>query len=126
MMLVSRALRCQYALVHSIITRVVHTSSAVPVSLQMKNLIDEKRSNEALSLFDANTRQRAPNNMEITQALKACAQIRNVERGTAIHRALSMDSSNDPFIQTSLINFYSEHIGMQPFPSSVCCSSAVW
>jgi hypothetical protein len=71
----------------------------------MKQLLDSRRYREALNLFD---RLSQPvTDMALTLALKACANLRDRERGIQIHHQLSAHSLQDPFIQTSLIHLYS-------------------
>lgn len=76
---------------------------------KMKVLNDNKQYKKALELFD----QHKKNNMEIsssmiiTQALKACTYLGDLQRGSNIHHLLSLNFKDDSYISASLIHFYS-------------------
>ncbi|CAF3648584.1 unnamed protein product [Rotaria sordida] len=71
----------------------------------MKKLIDSKQYKEALDLFDQQTE--ICNNFTIDMAIKACTILNDYKRGITIQQKLSSNSLNNPYIQTSLIHFYS-------------------
>jgi thioredoxin-like negative regulator of GroEL len=110
MLLLSRSLVYHCPSGHSIIARLLHTPASVPLLSQMKRLINEEQCDEALSLFDAHTRKRRARITEIVEALKACAKMRDIERGRTILRSVPTNWANDPYLQASLINFYRKHI----------------
>ncbi|CAF3202321.1 unnamed protein product [Rotaria socialis] len=76
---------------------------------EMKSFNDKKQFKKALDLFDKHTK----NNIEmhsslvITQALKACTHIKDVQRGSDIHRLISSRTQHDFHILASLLHFYS-------------------
>ncbi|CAF1150597.1 unnamed protein product [Didymodactylos carnosus] len=70
----------------------------------MKKLIQCRQYKEVLDLFDRQSQ--VSTDATHTLALKACAKLRDRERGIRIHRQLSSQALQDPFIQTSLIHFY--------------------
>jgi hypothetical protein len=72
----------------------------------MKMLIDSKRYKDALDLFDRQSNISTDSVFNL--ALKVCTKLADKERGIRIHQKLSPQSLQDPFIQTSLIHFYSK------------------
>ncbi|CAF4062496.1 unnamed protein product, partial [Rotaria magnacalcarata] len=75
---------------------------------EMKSFNDKKQFKKALELFDKHMK----NNIEvhsslvITQALKACTHIKDVQRGSDIHRLISSRIQHDFHILASLLHFY--------------------
>jgi len=84
------------------------SSSSTKLDLTMKKLIDSQQYEKALNLFDQQSE--SSTDICITMALKACTKLQDYKRGMNIQRQLSSRSLNNPFIQTSLIHFYSEPI----------------
>ncbi|CAF5161213.1 unnamed protein product [Rotaria sp. Silwood1] len=90
--------------------RYLTVKSDVDLNVQMKLLNDRKQFRKSLDLFD----KYKENNINklssstITQALKACAQICDLERGSTIHRLISSRINNDFYILASLIHLYSK------------------
>ncbi|CAF3869008.1 unnamed protein product [Rotaria sp. Silwood1] len=88
--------------------RYLTVKSDVDLNVQMKLLNDRKQFRKSLDLFD----KYKENNINklssstITQALKACAQICDLERGSTIHRLISSRINNDFYILASLIHLY--------------------
>lgn len=78
---------------------------------EMKMLNDQKQFEKALRLLD---QHKDNNNIEmcssltITQALKACAQIEDLRRGSMLHQLVLSRVKDDSYILASLINLYSE------------------
>jgi hypothetical protein len=72
----------------------------------MKKLIDSKQYQKALDLFQQQSK--LPTDISVNMALKACTKLHDYQRGINIEKQLSSHSRNDPFIQTSLIQFYSK------------------
>ena len=94
-----------------LVKRLVTTRSAVHLGGQMKMLNDKKQFREALRLFDTcreQDPQRMLNSMTITQALKACTNTRDLERGASIHQLVAARSKEDTYILASLIHLYSK------------------
>jgi hypothetical protein len=77
---------------------------------QMKLLNEKKQFKKALELFEKyqNKSIETLSSFTITQALKACAQMRDLERGLTIHRLISSRIKNDSYILTSLVHLYSK------------------
>jgi hypothetical protein len=84
------------------------TSSSKTTNLyfSMKKLIDSKQYQKALDLFQQQSK--LPTDISVNMALKACTKLHDYQRGINIEKQLSSHSRNDPFIQTSLIQFYSK------------------
>jgi hypothetical protein len=82
------------------------SSSSVKLDLTMKKLIDLKQYEKALDLYDQQSQ--IYSDVSINMALKACTKLYDYKRGIHIQQKLSSQSLNNPFIQTSLIHFYSE------------------
>ena len=72
----------------------------------MKVLIDQKKYQQALNLFNQNAT--SASDVAINLALKACTKLKNFEYGRNIHQQLSSEKINNPFIKTSLIHLYSK------------------
>jgi hypothetical protein len=72
----------------------------------MKKLIDSKQYKDALDLFDRQSNVSTDSAFNL--ALKACTKLADRERGIRIHQKLSPQALQDPFIQASLIHFYSK------------------
>ena len=72
----------------------------------MKKLIEEQKYQEALHIFDHNFT--SASDAAISLALKACTKIKNLDYGRHIHRQLSLERINNPFINTALMNLYSK------------------
>lgn len=81
------------------------SSSSSTTQSAMKRLIDAKRYSEALHRYQQSAQR--PTEYDSTLALKACTKLRDFSAGTRIHRQLSARALQNPFIQTSLIHFYS-------------------
>jgi hypothetical protein len=79
---------------------------------EMKLINDNKQFEKALELFDKHKK----NNIEtfssliITQALKACTQIGDLQRGSIIHHLVSSRIKDDHYILASLIHLYSKFV----------------
>ena len=88
-----------------LLARVPSCSFTVNPSFKMKELIDSRRYQDALNLFDQPSA--ASNEISVNLALKACTKLGHRQRGMQIHQNLSSKSLHNPFIQASLIHFYS-------------------
>ncbi len=89
--------------------RSVTVRSNIDVGKQMKILNDEKQFEKALNLFEIYKQKNIDDNssMIITQALKACTHIGDLQRGLTIYHRLSSSLKNDSYILASLIHLYS-------------------
>ncbi|CAF3470182.1 unnamed protein product [Rotaria socialis] len=88
--------------------RLASTQSNVNIGDQMKILNDNKQYKKALELFDEFNEKTIDkcSNWIIIQALKACTQICDVQRGLKIHNLISSRLKHDPYVLPSLIHFY--------------------
>ena len=91
------------------LARSVSIQSNIELDLRMKEFNDKKQFKNALSLFNMQ-KQHEMSDFAINQALQACVHLRDFQRGSAIHRQLSSGSSKCPYIQTSLVQLYSEFV----------------
>lgn len=82
------------------------SSAAIKLNSNMKRLIECQQHRQALDLF--NQQFRLANDATITLALKASAHLRSYEHGFHLHQQLSTKSLTNPWIQSSLIHFYSD------------------
>ena len=92
---------------HSPISRSI-SSTATPLESTMKKLTDSRQYQKVLDLFGQQS-SIPTTSTALTLALKACTKLHDRERGIEIHRQLSTRSLEDPYVQTSLIHFYSKH-----------------
>ena len=76
----------------------------------MKSLNDNKQFKKALELFDKHKENKIKrlSSLIITQALKACTHLGELQRGKAIHHLISSRIKNDIYISASLIHLYSK------------------
>ena len=76
----------------------------------MKMCNEKREFEKVLSLFDEwkEKKDQRSFSMVITQALKACTRLQDLQRGMKIHYSISSDIKGDKFILTSLIHFYSK------------------
>ena len=82
--------------------------ASLAIARQMKMLNEQKQHRKVLQLFDSYRKNpSAPlAGMMINQALKACTQTRDLKRGTEIHREISSQVTNDPYVTASLVLLY--------------------
>ena len=71
----------------------------------MKQLIDLHQYRQALELFDQQSTR--VTDVALNLALKASTKLADRDRGIRIHQQLSKRSLSNPYIQTSLMHFYS-------------------
>ena len=81
-------------------------STPMKLNLKMKELIESRRYKDALDLFERHSG--ISTDITLNLALKACSKLRDCERGVRIHQRLSPQTLANPFIQASLVHFYSE------------------
>ena len=81
-------------------------SSSIKLNSAMQKLISSGQYKEALDFFD----RQLPmcTDVTFTLALKVSTKLCDHHRGIRIHQQLSSKSLQNPFIQTSLIHFYSK------------------
>jgi len=107
------------------VKRSVLIQSDFDLANQMKSLNDNKQYKKALDLFDKHKKNELEtfSSFIITQALKACAHIGDLQRGATIHHLISSRIKDDMYILASLIYLYSK---FQPeFFVLFCFSSTV-
>ncbi|CAF0993594.1 unnamed protein product [Adineta steineri] len=96
----------------SLIISVKHSMTKIEsdfdLGMKMKSLNDNKQFNKSLELFDTYKKNnvKSLSNLTISQALKACIHLDDVQRGRNIHHLLSSRINNDSYILISLIHFY--------------------
>lgn len=91
--------------------RSIETQSTFDLGKEMKVLNDKEQFLQALQLFDQhnnNDNMKTCSSSIITQALKACAQIGDLRRGSSIHQLVSDRIQNNRYILASLIHLYSK------------------
>ena len=71
----------------------------------MKNLMNSEKYREILDLFDQQSSSRTDTTFYF--ALKAATKLMNYDHGIRIYHQLSSKSLANPYIQTSLIHFFS-------------------
>ncbi|CAF3444416.1 unnamed protein product [Rotaria socialis] len=72
---------------------------------RMKQLMDSKEYKKTLDFFDQQSH--SCTDFEINLALKACISLNEYQCGMNIQKTLSQNSLNNPYIQATLIQFYS-------------------
>ncbi len=94
-----------------LVKRSVIIQSDLDLANQMKFLNDTKQFRKTLELFNKNRENNNINTCSSTiiiQALKACARLGDLQRGSTIHHLISSRIKNDSYILVSLINLYSQ------------------
>ncbi|CAF1607998.1 unnamed protein product [Rotaria magnacalcarata] len=88
------------------------TRSNLNLGDEMKTLNDNKQYRKALELFDIFNESNINkcSNWTIIQALKACTETNNAQRGVKIHHLISSRLKHDFYVLPSLIQFYSKLI----------------
>lgn len=82
------------------------TSSSPKLSATMKTLVDSGSYREALQLFYKSPH--VQNDPSVTLALKCAMKLQDYQSGMKIHRQLSSKSLKNPWVQSTLIHFYSK------------------
>ncbi|CAF1431394.1 unnamed protein product [Rotaria sp. Silwood1] len=85
-------------------------SSFLDLSNQMKNLNTNSQFRKALDLYEYEIKKenKQKTSLAVNQALKACVELGDIERGKNIHKNLSPTMINNSFIQATLIRLYME------------------
>ncbi|CAF1464338.1 unnamed protein product [Rotaria sordida] len=99
---------------HRLTSRIVFVRLSVTIpsdfdlGIQMKLLNDKKQFKKALELFDTymEKNNQTLSSYIITQALKACAQIGDFQRGSTIHHLIPSRTKDNSYVLTSLIHLY--------------------
>ncbi|CAF3518869.1 unnamed protein product [Adineta steineri] len=104
----NQLLNHRLAFLITFIRRSMIIRSDYDLGVKMKLLNDNKQFEKALLLFDKHkkTELQSFSSLMITQALKASAHLRDLQRGTSIHYLISSRINNDSYILASLIHFY--------------------
>jgi hypothetical protein len=89
--------------------RSISIQSSLDLGNEMKLLNDRKQYEETLKLLDHHSKQSNEmlSSQIITQALKACTHLGDIQRGKTIHQLISSHLKDDSYILASLIYFYS-------------------
>ncbi|CAF3847027.1 unnamed protein product [Rotaria sp. Silwood1] len=78
---------------------------------RMKMLNDNKQYLQTLELIDKHINNiEKCSNWTIIQTLKACSELRDIQRDSNIHNVVSSRLKHDPYILPSLTHFYSKFI----------------
>ena len=77
---------------------------------EMKRLNDNRLHDKALALFDTYEKSNKVKLSEavVTQALKACARLGDVQRGSRLYKTVASRIEGDPYTMTSLIQLFSK------------------
>ncbi|CAF4330360.1 unnamed protein product [Rotaria magnacalcarata] len=88
--------------------RLNNTKSYINLGTKMKLLNDKKQFEKALAIFDQHGINNITtlSNFAITQVLKACAHMRDVQRGKIIHNLIASETKNDIYVSSTLIHMY--------------------
>jgi hypothetical protein len=80
------------------------------LAYEMKLLNDNKQFKKTIQLFDKQNKNKIEtlSSFVITQALKACAHLKDLHYGKIIHNSLSSHMKEDSYISASLIHLYSK------------------
>ncbi|CAF0963616.1 unnamed protein product [Adineta steineri] len=88
--------------------RSVNIQPNVNLSKQMKSFNDNKQFNKTIELFDKLIKNDTNmlSSFNITQVLKACAHLKDIQHGKMIHHLISSRIKDDDYILASLIHLY--------------------
>jgi hypothetical protein len=80
------------------------------LAYEMKLLNDNKQFKKTIQLFDKQNKNKIEtfSSFIITQALKACAHLKDRQYGKIIHHSVSSRIKHDLYISASLIHLYSK------------------
>lgn len=81
--MISVRFRCFAFIQYSNIMQFSISTSLMSLKASMRVFIDQRKYQEALTLFDQNST--SASNIDITLALMACTKLKNLERGKTIH-----------------------------------------
>ena len=101
-----------HRLIHSMynVRRCKSIRTVTDLGNRMKEFNDKKQYQQVLQLFDKNKDQDISkfSSMIITQILKACAQMGDLQRGSIISNVVRHRIKNDSYILASLIHWNSK------------------
>lgn len=80
-------------------------STIVDLGGQLKRLNDNRQFKKSIALFSAHI-EKQPNAFAVNQALRACIELGEVNRGIQIYHNLSSSMTDNAFIQANLIHLY--------------------
>ncbi|CAF5205866.1 unnamed protein product [Rotaria magnacalcarata] len=88
--------------------RFSNIKSYINLGTEMKLLNDKKQFKKALALFDQHGINNilTLSNFTITQVLKACAHMGDLQRGKIIHNLIASKTKNDIYVSSTLIHLY--------------------
>ncbi|CAF3862478.1 unnamed protein product [Rotaria magnacalcarata] len=88
--------------------RLNNTKSYINLGTEMKLLNDKKQFEKALAIFDQHGINNITtlSNFAITEVLKACAHMRDIQRGKIIHNLIASETKNDIYVSSTLIHMY--------------------
>ncbi|CAF2132356.1 unnamed protein product [Rotaria magnacalcarata] len=90
--------------------RLTNTQSSINLANEMKSLNDKKQFKKTLAILDQHgtTNITTLSNFAIIQALKACAHMRDLQRGKTIQNLIAFRTKNDMYVSSALIHMYVE------------------
>lgn len=83
---------------------------------QVKKLYDQKRYDQLLQLFDGQVKHGLTERLSaqaIVKFVQSAAQLQDLTRAAAIHRAIPSRLTNNPYVASSLVHMYSEYDQMR-------------
>ncbi|CAF2053409.1 unnamed protein product, partial [Rotaria magnacalcarata] len=88
--------------------RFSNIKSYINLGTEIKLLNDKKQFKKALALFDQHGINNilTLSNFTITQVLKACAHMGDLQRGKIIHNLIASKTKNDIYVSSTLIHLY--------------------
>ena len=90
--------------------RSIMVQSEIDLLKQMISMNKKKQFKQTLELFDRQKEKhiaKFPDSI-ITQVLKACTGVKDLQRGSAIHRLILSRCNEDAYLLTSLVHMYSK------------------
>ncbi|CAF0744675.1 unnamed protein product [Adineta steineri] len=90
------------------VKRSINVQTNFDLGKQMKLFNDKKQFNKTIELFDKQMKSNTKtfSSLIITQVLKACAHLEDIQRGKTIHQLISSRIKDDSYISASLIHLY--------------------
>ena len=84
-------------------------SMSVRSDTRMKQLNDQKKYRQAMAVFDALSLEKQPSTttLSVDQAIRACLELDDLQRGVAIGEKLSPTLMSNIFVQSRLIRLHS-------------------
>lgn len=87
-------------------------STSIRLDTRMKQLNDQKKYRQAMALFDALPQEKQPSTttLAVDQAIRACLELNDLQRGVAISEKLSPTLMKNIFVQSRLIRLHSSSL----------------